>query len=175
MDAAAALASCTRTAPKRAPTRLGSGRKKRLPGRAGQAFSTKSSSARSSRSRPVSEIKIDLKPDFLAIMRMQIVSENQQVSVRILTELPAVRDMIETGLQQLRSSSRTRASRGSAGGGGIRRPPPVAPAPGAPDELPKPGASAPSPAQKGRLQRRGGGRLLPSARAGSTATIDMFV
>jgi flagellar hook-length control protein FliK len=50
-----------------------------------------------------SEIKIDLKPDFLGNVRMQIVTENQQVSVRILTEAPAVRDMIETGLQQLRS------------------------------------------------------------------------
>ncbi len=50
-----------------------------------------------------SEIKIDLKPEFLGNVRMQIVTENQQVSVRILTEAPAVRDMIETGLQQLRS------------------------------------------------------------------------
>jgi flagellar hook-length control protein FliK len=51
----------------------------------------------------VGEIKIDLKPDFLGQVRMQIVTENQQVSVRILTELPAVRDMIEAGLHQLRS------------------------------------------------------------------------
>jgi len=50
-----------------------------------------------------SEIKIDLKPEFLGNVRMRIVTENQQVSVRILTEAPAVRDMIETGLQQLRS------------------------------------------------------------------------
>ena len=50
-----------------------------------------------------SEIKIDLKPEFLGNVRMQIVTENQQVSVRILTEAPAVRDLIETGLQQLRS------------------------------------------------------------------------
>ena len=49
------------------------------------------------------EINIDLKPDFLGRVRMQIMTENQQVSVRILTELPAVRDMIETGLQQLKS------------------------------------------------------------------------
>jgi flagellar hook-length control protein FliK len=34
---------------------------------------------------------------------MQIVTENQQVSVRITTEFPAVRDMIEAGLQQLKS------------------------------------------------------------------------
>jgi flagellar hook-length control protein FliK len=50
-----------------------------------------------------SEIKIDLKPDFLGNVRMQIVTENQQVSVRITTEFPAVRDMIEAGLQQLKS------------------------------------------------------------------------
>jgi flagellar hook-length control protein FliK len=50
-----------------------------------------------------SEIKIDLKPDFLGNVRMQIVAEQQQVSVRIVTDTPVVRDMIETGLQQLRS------------------------------------------------------------------------
>ena len=50
-----------------------------------------------------SEIKIDLKPDFLGNVRMQIMTENQQVSVRITTEFPAVRDMIEAGLQQLKS------------------------------------------------------------------------
>jgi hypothetical protein len=49
------------------------------------------------------EINIDLKPEFLGRVRMQIMTENQLLSVRILTELPAVRDMIETGLQQLRS------------------------------------------------------------------------
>ena len=50
-----------------------------------------------------SEIKIDLKPDFLGNVRMQFMTENQQVSVRITTEFPAVRDMIEAGLQQLKS------------------------------------------------------------------------
>jgi flagellar hook-length control protein FliK len=50
-----------------------------------------------------SEVKIDLKPDFLGNVRMQILTENQQVSVRITTEFPAVRDMIEAGLQQLKS------------------------------------------------------------------------
>jgi flagellar hook-length control protein FliK len=58
-----------------------------------------------------SEIKIDLKPEFLGNVRMQIVSENQQVSVRILTEAPAVRDMIETGLQQLRSELQSQGLR----------------------------------------------------------------
>jgi len=50
-----------------------------------------------------SEINIDLKPDFLGRVRMQILTENQQVTVRIVTELATVRDMIETGLNQLKS------------------------------------------------------------------------
>jgi hypothetical protein len=49
------------------------------------------------------EISIDLKPDFLGRVRMQITTEHQQVTVRILTELASVRDMIETGLPQLKS------------------------------------------------------------------------
>jgi len=49
------------------------------------------------------EINIDLKPDFLGRVRMQILTENQQVAVRIVTELAAVRDMIEAGLNQLKS------------------------------------------------------------------------
>jgi flagellar hook-length control protein FliK len=49
------------------------------------------------------EINIDLKPDFLGRVRMQILTENQQVTVRIVTELAAVRDMIENGLNQLKS------------------------------------------------------------------------
>jgi hypothetical protein len=49
------------------------------------------------------EMHIDLKPDFLGRVRMQILTENQQVSVRIFTERPAVRDLIETGLYQLKS------------------------------------------------------------------------
>ena len=49
------------------------------------------------------EIRIDLKPEFLGHVRLQIVTENQQVTVRILTELPMVRDMIEGNIQQLKS------------------------------------------------------------------------
>ena len=49
------------------------------------------------------EIRIDLKPEFLGHVRLQIVTENQQVTVRILTELPMVRDMIESNIQQLKS------------------------------------------------------------------------
>ena len=49
------------------------------------------------------EIRIDLKPEFLGHVRLQIVTENQQVTVRILTELPMVRDMIESNIHQLKS------------------------------------------------------------------------
>jgi flagellar hook-length control protein FliK len=49
------------------------------------------------------EIRIDLKPEHLGHVRMQILTENQQVSVRILAELPAVREMIENGLPQLKA------------------------------------------------------------------------
>jgi hypothetical protein len=49
------------------------------------------------------EIRIDLKPEFLGHVRLQIVTDNQQVTVRILTELPMVRDMIESNIQQLKS------------------------------------------------------------------------
>jgi len=49
------------------------------------------------------EMRIDLKPEFLGHVRLQIVTENQQVTVRILTELPMARDMIESNIQQLKS------------------------------------------------------------------------
>ncbi len=49
------------------------------------------------------EIHIDLKPELLGRVRLQITAENQQVAVRIITELPTVRDLIETGLTQLKS------------------------------------------------------------------------
>jgi flagellar hook-length control protein FliK len=49
------------------------------------------------------EMRIDLKPEFLGHVRLQIVTENQQVTVRILTELPMVRDMIESNIQLLKS------------------------------------------------------------------------
>lgn len=50
-----------------------------------------------------SEMRIDLKPEHLGQVRLQIVTENQQVSVRIVTELAAVRDMLETHLSQLKT------------------------------------------------------------------------
>ncbi len=49
------------------------------------------------------EIRIELKPEFLGPVRMQIATASQAVSVRILAEVPLVRDWIEAGLAQLKS------------------------------------------------------------------------
>jgi flagellar hook-length control protein FliK len=49
------------------------------------------------------EVRLDLKPDFLGHIRMQIITEGQQVTVRILTEYPMVKELIESNLQQLKS------------------------------------------------------------------------
>jgi flagellar hook-length control protein FliK len=49
------------------------------------------------------EVQIDLKPDFLGHIRMQIVTESQQVAVRIVAELPFVKDMLESNLNQLKA------------------------------------------------------------------------
>ena len=48
-------------------------------------------------------VQIDLKPDFLGHIRMQIVSEGQQVAVRIMAEIPFVKDMLENNLNQLKT------------------------------------------------------------------------
>ena len=48
-------------------------------------------------------VQIDLKPDFLGHIRMQIITESQQVAVRIVAELPIVKDMLESNLNQLRA------------------------------------------------------------------------
>jgi len=48
------------------------------------------------------EARIELKPDFLGHIRMQVISENQQVTVRILTEHGFVKDMIERNVHQLK-------------------------------------------------------------------------
>jgi len=50
-----------------------------------------------------SEAKIDLKPDFLGSVRMKITTENQMVRVQILTELPVVKEMIESNISQLKT------------------------------------------------------------------------
>jgi flagellar hook-length control protein FliK len=123
-----------------------------------------------------SEIRIDLKPDFLGHVRMRIVTENQQVSVRILTELPAVRDMIETGLQQLRSELQNQGlhvDRLEVAVSDDRRQPPRRQA--RPDELHKAGGTGPVAGTDGPVSN---GRVDPiyyQRRAGSAATIDMFV
>jgi len=49
------------------------------------------------------EARIDLKPEFLGHIRMQVISENHQVTVKILTEHGFVKDMIENNLHQLKA------------------------------------------------------------------------
>jgi len=48
-------------------------------------------------------VQIDLKPDFLGHIRMHIVTESQQVAVRIVAEFPFVKDMLESNLNQLKA------------------------------------------------------------------------
>jgi flagellar hook-length control protein FliK len=49
------------------------------------------------------EAKIDLKPEFLGHVRMQVTTENHQVSIKILTEFGFVKDMVENNIQQLKT------------------------------------------------------------------------
>jgi flagellar hook-length control protein FliK len=49
------------------------------------------------------EARIDLKPDFLGHVHMKIITENQQVTVKILTEFGFVKDMIENNIHQLKA------------------------------------------------------------------------
>ena len=49
------------------------------------------------------EAKIDLKPEFLGHVRMQVTTENNQVTVKILTEFGFVKDMVENNIQQLKT------------------------------------------------------------------------
>lgn len=49
------------------------------------------------------EVRIDLKPDFLGHVRMQVISENHQVTVKILAEYGFVKDMLENNLHQLKA------------------------------------------------------------------------
>ena len=48
-------------------------------------------------------VRIDLKPEFLGQIRMQIVTVEHQVSVRITAELPVVKEMLDNNLQQLKA------------------------------------------------------------------------
>ena len=50
-----------------------------------------------------SEARIALKPDQLGHVRLQIITENQAVSIRIVTESPVARDLIDANAHQLRS------------------------------------------------------------------------
>ena len=58
-------------------------------------------------SKGQSEVRIDLKPDFLGPVRLQIVTESHQVSLRILTESHAVKGIIEGNLGQLKNDLQT--------------------------------------------------------------------
>jgi flagellar hook-length control protein FliK len=49
------------------------------------------------------EVQLHLKPDFLGHIRMQIVSEGQQVAIKMVAEFPFVKDMLESNLHQLKS------------------------------------------------------------------------
>jgi len=49
------------------------------------------------------EAQIDLKPDFLGHIRMQVISDNHQVTVKILAEHGAVKDLIESNIHQLKA------------------------------------------------------------------------
>lgn len=49
------------------------------------------------------EVHIELKPEFLGHIRMQIVNESQQVTIKIVTEFAFVKDMLESNLNQLKA------------------------------------------------------------------------
>jgi len=49
-----------------------------------------------------SSIRINLKPEALGQLKMQITTENNQVMVKILTEVPIVKEIIEGSLSQLK-------------------------------------------------------------------------
>ena len=51
-----------------------------------------------------SEFKIDLKPESLGHLKMQIITEHHHVTVRIFVENPLVKDMIESNLAQLKAN-----------------------------------------------------------------------
>jgi flagellar hook-length control protein FliK len=50
-----------------------------------------------------SEIQIRLKPEFLGNVQMNIATDKEQVVVRILTDVPAVKEIIETHLHHLKT------------------------------------------------------------------------
>jgi flagellar hook-length control protein FliK len=50
-----------------------------------------------------SEVRIDLKPDSLGHVRLQIVTENHQVTLRITAESHAAKNLIDSGIGQLKA------------------------------------------------------------------------
>jgi flagellar hook-length control protein FliK len=54
--------------------------------------------------RGKTSIKISLKPEFLGHLRINVSNENHQVMVRILTEIPLVKEIIENNLHQLKTA-----------------------------------------------------------------------
>ena len=51
----------------------------------------------------LTSIRIKLKPEALGHLRMHITTENNQVMIKILTEIPLVKEIIETNVNQLRA------------------------------------------------------------------------
>ncbi len=49
------------------------------------------------------EVRIELKPEFLGHIRMQIVTENHQVAVKIVAEFPLAKELLENNLNQLKA------------------------------------------------------------------------
>jgi len=50
-----------------------------------------------------SSIKLSLRPDVLGQLKMHISTDNSQVSIRIITDVPMVKDIIESNLTQLKA------------------------------------------------------------------------
>ena len=50
-----------------------------------------------------SRVRIDLKPEFLGHVRLHIATDQQQVTLKIMTELPVVKEMIENHIGQLKT------------------------------------------------------------------------
>ena len=49
------------------------------------------------------EVQLHLKPDFLGHIQMQIVSEGQQITIKMVAEFPFVKDMLENNMHQLKA------------------------------------------------------------------------
>ncbi len=49
------------------------------------------------------EFRIELKPELLGQVKLQVSTENHQVTIRILTELPVAKELIENNIHQLKA------------------------------------------------------------------------